>query len=414
MMITEERINERGKSSLLYSMFCVWTFFVLCRPQDYFTSLAILRPILTLGIPTLLLYIFSTKNGEKISRNKQFRLYRYLILALLISVPFSYYRSASLKDVFYYASITTMFFLLFYQLVDTASRLRSLLFAYCLGVSIYALFILKYGNVYEDRISFGNMFDSNDIVFFVISFITFNFLFLGKDNKKYQRILVFLNILLCLVVILKTGSRGGLIACVTMFAYLFIFKTVTIKIPFIIKIALVLLAIITLQLFTIDTDRYKTITEIETDYNVTGEQGRLAIWQSGLRMFLSHPLTGIGMNRFSEGLGRDRQERGVVARWQTAHNSLVQIGAETGILGLIVFCLMSLNVFRITGQIKRKSRSKELIKVSEMTRAGFIGLFICAMFLSQAYSIYWAFYIILTAVLQNMFDKESEAVEKIA
>lgn len=92
-----------------------------------------------------------------------------------------------------------------------------------------------------------------------------------------------------------------------------------------------------------------------------------------------------------------------------AHNSLVQIGAETGIFGLILFCLMSSNVFKITGLIIGKSQAEELVKISEMVRAGFIGHFISAMFLSQAYSVYWAFYIALSAVLKHILDNESKS-----
>jgi O-antigen ligase len=157
-----------------------------------------------------------------------------------------------------------------------------------------------------------------------------------------------------------------------------------------------------------DTDRYKTIFDVKNDYNIKDETGRIAIWKAGVRMMLSHPLTGVGMNRFSEGIGRDRAERGLAStRWQAPHNSIVQIGAETGIFGFILFCLMSSNVFKITGKIISSSRSEELIKLSEITKTGFIGLFVSSMFLSQAYSVYWAFFIILSAVLSHLFQNET-------
>jgi O-antigen ligase len=215
-----------------------------------------------------------------------------------------------------------------------------------------------------------------------------------------------------LIVILKTGSRGGLIALITVFAYLLFAKTRTVKLSFMTKGALVLIAIVSLLFVNMNSDRYKTILDLQNDYNVTDETGRIAIWKIGTRLMLSHPFTGIGMNRFSEGVGRDREERGFhAAEWQAPHNSLVQIGAETGIFGLILFCLMSSNAFKITGQIIGKSRSEELVKISEMARAGFIGLFLSAMFISQAYSVYWVFYIVLSAVMKYMLDNEAKSMQ---
>jgi len=414
-MTKPEEITERpDQAGALFTIFSIWTFIVLCRPQDYLSLLGKIRPSLTLGLITLLIYFSNSGKSEKISNDNQFRMYRYLLMVMILGVPFSYYRSASMKDVFYYASITTMFFYLFYQLVNTFQKLLSLLFAYCSGVAVYAIYILISGNFSSGRIYFGSMFDPNDIAYFIISFLTFNFLFISKNNRGYMRIISVINILISLIVILKTGSRGGLIALIAVLAFLLFKKSSTIKLSIVTKSAFVLIAIISLQFISMDTERYKTILDVQDDYNITGEEGRIAIWKTGMKLMLTHPLTGVGFNRFYEAVGQDREKRGLPPKWQTAHNSLVQIGAETGIIGLILFCLMSLNVFRITRLVIDKARSIELVKLSEMARVGFIGLFISAMFLSQAYSIYWAFYIVLSAVLKHLLDKETETAEIIA
>jgi O-antigen ligase len=88
----------------------------------------------------------------------------------------------------------------------------------------------------------------------------------------------------------------------------------------------------------------------------------------------------------------------------------VQIGTETGVIGLALFLLMSLNVFRIFGKVHSNSPSESLIRISEMGRAGFLGLFVSGMFLSQAYSFYWAFYIVLSAALNRLYLKEKRTL----
>ena len=411
MLQTELTPIKHNERSTLFFIFSIWSFIILCRPQDYVSFLAYLRPVLTIGIVTLIMYFISVTNSINISGNKQFRLFLYFITALILSVPFSYYRSASLKDAINYVSINVMFFFLFIHLVNNVTKLRTLLFLYCSGLAIYALFILKSGSFAEDRIFFGSMFDPNDSAFFIINFLTFNLLFMRKGNKYFQRIISVLNMVICLIVIWKTGSRGGLVAVISIAAYLMFAKTITIRLSFITKVILVIAAIASLQLVNMSSKRYETLFDLKNDYNITGEEGRLAIWGIGVRMILARPITGVGMNRYSEGVARDREARGMTSgvKWQTAHNSLVQIGAETGVFGLFIYCLMTLNVFRITSEIINKSKSQELIKICEMSRAGFIGHFISAMFLSQAYSIYWVFYIVLSAVLKSIFDKEMRA-----
>jgi len=146
---------------------------------------------------------------------------------------------------------------------------------------------------------------------------------------------------------------------------------------------------------------------VKQDYNVYDETGRIAIWTIGMRNMLANPLTGVGVGCFPESVGRDRVRRGAESlRWQTAHNSVVQIGTETGILGMALFLLMSLNVFRIFYRVRKGTYSDKLIRVAEVGRVGFLGLFAAGFFLSQAYSFYWAFYIVLSATVNQLSSKE--------
>lgn len=143
------------------------------------------------------------------------------------------------------------------------------------------------------------------------------------------------------------------------------------------------------------------------DYNVQDEEGRLAIWSTGLKVMLTNPITGVGVGCFGEAIGREREARGAESRvWQTAHNSAVQIGTETGVIGFILFLLLSFNVLRIINRGTEIVVSKDLVRLCEMGFAGFLGLFISGMFLSQAYSIYWAFYVAFSAVVSQLLSRQ--------
>ncbi len=413
-MNSENMLIQHGKNSLLLILFGVWSFLLICRPQDYLPVIAYIRPALSLGIFTFIVYCMSYKPSNNYSPSLQLKLYTYLIITMILSIPFSYYRRASLMDFLTYSSVI-MFLFLFYRIVNTLQYLYKLLFAYCLGAAIYTVYILKFGSFMDDRVTFGEMFDSNDIAYYVISLLFFNILFIAKNNKYYIRIMACFNMAIGVIVVLKTGSRGGLVALMSAAAYLSLANLRTIKFSLFWKIVVMMVALFSLQYLSIDSDRYKTILDLKSDYNITGEEGRVSIWKIGLRLMSTHPLFGIGYNRFPEGVGHDREARGLAsAKWHTAHNSLIQVGAETGVAGFILFAALSINACTIFWRVAKNAKSEDLAKLAEISKLGFIGHMINIMFLSQAYSVYWAFYIVLSAVLKSCLDQEDAKSQSIS
>ncbi len=174
------------------------------------------------------------------------------------------------------------------------------------------------------------------------------------------------------------------------------------------KVAIVLSIVILLAGVSINFDRYQSLLELKKDYNMTSEEGRIAVWTAGVRIMLSRPLTGVGASCFSEALANDRMERGLpVARWQTAHNSFVQVGAETGVLGLFLFAAMSLRSMMIFWRVKRHAIDEDLARIGEAALVAYVGYFVAAMFLSQAYSVYWAFFLALSTILSRLLARET-------
>lgn len=406
MAASKELSKHDNKTDMLFIFFGIWSFVLICRPQDYLIFLGYIRPNITLGFITLLSYLLYKTTDITLAPSSQLRRYLYLIGTIVISVPFSLYRRGSLMDLINYSSVI-MFLFLFYRIINSTSKLRSLIFAYCSGITVYALYVLKSGSFTDDRLFFGGMFDPNDIAYYMLSFIALNLIFVTKKNLIFIRIISTIYVIIGIIVILKTGSRGGLIALIMVFVYLFCSIRNTLKISLVTKVVLIVVAVLSLQFVAINTERYQTITDLKSDYNVTDEEGRIAIWNIGMRLMFAHPFTGVGLNQFPHGVGKDREERGLAsAKWHTAHNSLIQIGAETGLIGFYLFATLCFNAFKIFGEVTVKTKNEDLAQLGEMARAGFIGHFISAMFLSQAYSVYWAFYIVLSAVLKNMLDNE--------
>ena len=137
-----------------------------------------------------------------------------------------------------------------------------------------------------------------------------------------------------------------------------------------------------------------TITS-ESDYNRTGETGRLQIWERGIGYMLGHPVLGVGPSNFQTAEGTisplaERQQFGIGVRWSAAHNTFIQAGAELGFPGLFFFTAMLVTAFRAQRQsFRNASRSTDTGRGPELTRAltaSLIGFLIGSIFLSLTYS----------------------------
>jgi O-antigen ligase len=400
---------KNQENRFFFTLFCFWTFVLLCRPQDIFTFLAPIRPALVLGLFTFILFVL-TKPGSAhhtLFKNKQVKLYIALICVMLLSIPFAIYRRAAFESIFLGYINVILFFFIFFIVVNTIKKLKTILLIGCLGTGLYWVFALMGGGDISGRLRFGSMFDPNDLAFFTLSLLPFNLIFLSKDNNWLKRFVCVINFVVGVLVILLTGSRGGFVGFLFVFLMLFFTKTITFRLPYKVVFAVLIMIIVLTGIIKIGFERYQSITDLKDDYNITAETGRKKVWETGIRVMLSHPLTGVGFECFGEAIGTDREERGLTPRWQAAHNSLIQIGAETGVIGFILFAIMSFKAFMIFGQVRKKAASEELVRIGEMAKVGFLGHFISAMFLSQAYSIYWAFYIVISAVLCNLLAGEN-------
>jgi O-antigen ligase len=228
--------------------------------------------------------------------------------------------------------------------------------------------------------------------------LPFNFLFLSKSNPIWKRIASCGIIAVSLMVVLMSGSRGGFLALCLVVTMLLLSGSQLIKKSYKVTIVALVLIVITYGGSAIDFTRFLSMTQIGEDYNVSDETGRLEIWKKGLELMLNNPFTGVGISCFPEAVGRERAIRGLQEVWQSPHNSLIQIGAETGIIGLILYLVISYKAFRILGA-RNINSTEPMTQIGKTARIAFAGYFVAAFFLSQAYSLFWVIFISVSAVM---------------
>ena len=117
---------------------------------------------------------------------------------------------------------------------------------------------------------------------------------------------------------------------------------------------LVLICLLFLLPFTVIPglgDRFKSIANLSY---VSGAFGRFSVWQTSLDIIRKYPLFGIGVNTFYK-IYPVFRPGGSADGFAHAHNIFLQLGAETGFLGLSTFCLLLFLFFRSSWKTYKKS-----------------------------------------------------------
>lgn len=108
----------------------------------------------------------------------------------------------------------------------------------------------------------------------------------------------------------------------------------------------------------------------QIDARESSAQGRVEAWSAGLQMLKSHPLLGVGFDRFT-----DYHER-------VAHNSFLHTFAELGMVG--GFCLVGLFYWHFVGASSRRDiAGASTSPIARDLWASAIGVAVAASFLSQ-------------------------------
>jgi O-antigen ligase len=303
--------------------------------------------------------------------------------------------------------VNILYFVLFYKIVNSKKELLNMLWLFCISTGVYSLIALLKGVSGSGRLEYGQMYDPNDLALYALSFLPLNFLFLSKSNPFWKRITSCGIIAVSLMVVLMSGSRGGFLALCLVVTMLLLSRSQLIKYSYKVTIVALVLIVITYGGSAFNFTRFLSMTQIGGDYNVSDETGRLEIWKKGFGLMLNNPFTGVGISCFAEAIGRERAMRGLQEVWQSPHNSLIQIGVEAGIIGMILYLLISYKAFRIFGRDKNINKAESMNQIGKTIQIGFAGYLVGAMFLSQAYSLIWVIYIVLSASLCNFHNSKT-------
>jgi len=268
------------------------------------------------------------------------------------------------------------------------------------GVTVlYVAVVLSRFQLSPDNWRLGDLYyyDANDLATLIVSAMPFGlYVVLGQRRRPWVRALAALGLAVLAVGLTRSGSRGGFLAFLAVVAFILLgFTTIPAR------SRLVGLVVVLAIVFTTASDRYwnqmQTILNAKQDYNMTSEEGRLKVWERGLGYMAQHPVLGVGVSNFqvAEGtispLAKRQEERGLAVYWTAAHNTLVQVGAELGVPGLLLVIGLFATAFASLRRVARRALSasppaRDLSRLAQTLMAALVGFGVGAFFLSLAYT----------------------------
>ncbi len=373
---------------------CAWLSLVVfvARPGELFPVLAPLKPAL-LSVAILGMAFFACR-GPALVREMMplsLRPMKWFVIVGLISVVFSPYTAAAFSAWWSFILLPALLFYFWLPVACSWNSLRSVvvvvtLSAVCLVLvtSLSAPVAASTGN---SRIAAGAFYDPNDLAMVLATLFPF-LVFLFVDARPSRKLVWGILLLVLGVGLLRTASRGGIIAFAAGSLMFLLSARMGLKTWY--KFAV--FALVVGFFLSPAADPFKRRWEdlaTGKDYNLTTEEeggrGRLVHWTLAARVFAEHPLAGVGAGNSWTAMGFQFNF------WRATHSSYLQVATELGVFGLLVFLLLLWRVWQNCSRalfICREDISlRSLAVLAICTRIALVTYMIAAAFISQAYSI---------------------------
>jgi O-antigen ligase len=284
---------------------------------------------------------------------------------ITISLPFGYWKSASLQSYSY----TIRYFLLF---VLTITLVRSIpevrkaivILAFTPIPILIAIRLLGAETGGRLQLSLGSFSNSNELASYMIMLSPLALLV--ASMKRYNWLLrgtAFLLCLACIMTASRTGSRGAILTLAVVISVLFISYGIRGKVTLVavfVPLMVILLALTPREALL----RYMTTFKQQEGLGAEAAQqqrgalasteSRGALFRESIKVTMDHPLFGVGVGAFTAAAAAKSAEEGKRALWQVTHNAYTQVSSESGIPSLIFYLMACWCFVRDLWRISRR------------------------------------------------------------
>lgn len=188
-------------------------------------------------------------------------------------------------------------------------------------------------------------YDSNDFATLIASTVPIAVHLVVRKGWRPARLAGIGGLAALLLAFIWANSRGGFLALLAA-AVVMLIGYRAVSGPVRLGVAVAAATVFVLLAGPAFWTRMDTITNPDQDYNMTSSEGRWQLWERGIGYMEMRPVLGVGVGGFpsAEGMlsegAREARAHGRGEKWSEPHNSFVEVGAELGIPGLLLFVAM--------------------------------------------------------------------------
>jgi len=355
----------------------------VARPADWVPAIGYLRP----GLIAALWGTYSLLRPERRPIPRPIWYMLGLCLLMAFHVPFAMNNFRAFWGFVGFATLVVGYVSPLATLPRTREATRVLLNSYVLlhiPTAIHAI-------LYKGKGTGGWMGDENDVALALNVALGMGFYLLPMQRGLGMSLLMLAGMILNLAGIVLSNSRGGFVGLAALAIFMVLAGPKRGRV-----IVAVVAAAIGLAMFA-PAGYWDEVKSIQTA-DETGDTGekRMYFWGIAWRMFLDHPIAGVGTNNFGtravEYEDKWRAETTGHHVWgRAAHSLYYTLLAEQGIIGVTFFVLMIAWAFRTVWRLRRSTKGSddeaalEANGMASALMAGMVALLVTGAFLSVIY-----------------------------
>ncbi|UCF67181.1 MAG: O-antigen ligase family protein [Acidobacteriota bacterium] len=361
-----------------------YMFIEFARPMSWFPAISVLRPGLLVavwGFATVLI-------AQQRKRIPPVMWYVFGLCALMAwGVPWAVNNAWAFWGWQEFTVLTLGCVLPLAILPTSIAEVRLLIWAYLLAHIPTAINAI----VHRGRGLGGWLEDENDLAFALIAALGVALYLLLGTRKKGQIALLVGLMAICLAAIVTSMSRGGFVGLAALGAYVFVLGPYRSRIA-----AVAILAILMLVVLAPPTYWQEVHSIGESVESGTGEQ-RLYFWSLAWRMFLDHPLIGVGTRNYGIQAPNYQDPRrafmwGEHTWGRAAHSLYFTLIPEHGLIGIAICAGFLWTTYKSITRLRRLThpgvlspqRASPRLMASGLA-AGIVGVLATGVFISVLY-----------------------------
>jgi O-antigen ligase len=312
---------------------------VAVRLHEMVPGISIVKPVLTVSIPSFAMLLTWTSPGVRQAAfsHPQTRWVLAYFAFITVTIPLALWQVMAFNTAKGMLPAVLMF-LAFLLCAPRRSVLDRLQVTFVLLVLVYATYTQMVGSSWRGRLyTVGGFYDTNDMAAMLAIAFPLAAGLVVRSTPGRDRIVGIVATVALVLGVIASGSRGGTLALLAGAAVF----ALGLKGG---RGMIAILAMIVGGIVAWNTAspafraRMMTLTNLEADYNLTSDVGRKAVWERGRRYWRENMVIGVGAGNFPIAEGDFNADLGQAGwKWSAAHNAYIQVFAELGTIGGVIF-----------------------------------------------------------------------------